>query len=209
MTDSDPTRAGARRTRSPVVAGLVLVGAALIGVLVWQSETSSSSTAASPLDFFTGARGALGEADGAVPDGVTVFDDEVPAVANLDRALLGALREAAADAAEDGVELYVNSGWRSADYQEQLLRDAVAEHGSAEEAARWVATPDASAHVSGDAIDIGAADATAWLSEHGAAYGLCQIYGNEPWHYELRPEAGELGCPPMYADPTEDPRMQQ
>ena len=33
--------------------------------------------------------------------------------------------------------------------------------------------------------------ATAWLSEHGAAYGLCQIYGNEPWHYELRPDAGE------------------
>ena len=40
-------------------------------------------------------------------------------------------------------------------------------------------------------------------------YGLCQIYGNEPWHYELRPEAIDRGCPPMYADPTHDPRMQQ
>ena len=28
------------------------------------------------------------------------------------------------------------------------------------------------------------------------AYGLCQIYGNEPWHFELRPEAVEQGCPP-------------
>jgi D-alanyl-D-alanine carboxypeptidase len=45
-------------------------------------------------------------------------------------------------------------------------------------------------------------------SEHGADYGLCQIYGNEPWHYELRPEATDHGCPPMYADPTQDPRMQ-
>ena len=52
-------------------------------------------------------------------------------------------------------------------------------------------------------------DATAWLSEHGAEYGLCQIYSNEPWHYELRPEAIDHGCPPMYADPTHDPRMQQ
>ena len=39
--------------------------------------------------------------------------------------------------------------------------------------------------------------------------GLCQIYGNEPWHYELRSEAIDHGCPAMYADPTHDPRMQQ
>ena len=45
--------------------------------------------------------------------------------------------------------------------------------------------------------------AAGWLSGHGARYGLCQIYGNEPWHYELR----SGGCPPMYADPTDDPRM--
>jgi hypothetical protein len=61
----------------------------------------------------------------------------------------------------------------------------------------------------GDAVDIGPADATAWLSQHGAEYGLCQIYRNEPWYYELRPEAIEHGCPPMYADPTHDPRMRQ
>ena len=52
-------------------------------------------------------------------------------------------------------------------------------------------------------------DATAWLSEHGAEYGLCQIYNNEPWHYELRPEAIDHVCPPMYADPTHDSRGQQ
>jgi D-alanyl-D-alanine carboxypeptidase len=72
-----------------------------------------------------------------------------------------------------------------------------------------VATGTTSAHVSGDAVDIGPAGATQWLSERGAAYGLCQIYGNEPWHYELRPEAIGNGCPPMYADPTHDPRMQR
>jgi LAS superfamily LD-carboxypeptidase LdcB len=148
-------------------------------------------------------------ADGAVPGGGSVFDDEIPAVANLDPDLLGALRQAATDAADDDVEIFVNSGWRSPEYQEQLLREAVAKYGSEEEAARWVATPDTSAHVSGHAVDIGPADARAWLSEHGAKYGLCRIYRNEPWHYELRPDAIHHGCPPMYADPTQDPRMQQ
>ena len=171
---------------------------------------SSSSTAASPIDVLRGEhRGALGEADGAVPDGTTVFDDEIPGVANLDPALLGALHQAATDAVDDGVEFHVDSGWRSPEYQEQLLREAVSKYGSEEEAARWVATPTTSAHVSGNAVDIGPFDATAWLSEHGAAYGLCEIYSNEPWHYELRREASDHGCPPVYADPTHDPRMQQ
>jgi hypothetical protein len=151
----------------------------------------------------------LGEADGVVPDGVTVFDDEYPAVANLDAALLRALRRAATDGAADEVEFHVDSGWRSPEYQERLLREAVSKYGSEEEAARWVATPTTSAHVSGNAVDIGHAAATAWLSRHGATYGLCQIYRNEPWHYELRPEAVDHGCPRMYADPTQDPRMQQ
>jgi D-alanyl-D-alanine carboxypeptidase len=228
----EPARTAARRTRSTILAALVVVSAALIGVLVDQSAASSSSTATSPIgvrgseppralgkadgadpDGATALRhehrGALGEAEGAVPDGTTVFDDEIPGIANLDPDLLGALRHAATDAADDGVEFFVDSGWRSAEYQEQLLHEAVSKYGSGEEAARWVATPNTSAHVSGEAVDIGPFDATAWLSEHGAEYGLCQIYRNEPWHYELRPEAIDHGCPAMYADPTHDPRMQQ
>lgn len=146
-------------------------------------------------------------ADGALPHPVPVFDDETPAVTNLDPALLGALRQAAKDAEADGVEFVVNGGWRSPRYQEKLLRDAIARHGSPAAAARWVATPDTSAHVSGNAVDIGPAAARAWLAEHGARYGLCQIYRNEPWHYELRPEAIANGHPPMYADPSHDPRL--
>ena len=140
---------------------------------------------------------------------MTVFDDEVPAVAKLDPDLLVALRLAATEAARNRVEFSVNSGWRSPAFQNQLLREAIAEYGSEEEAARWVATADTSPHVSGEAIDIGPIDATTWLSTHGTDYGLCQIYRNEPWHYELRPDAIDHGCPPTYADPTHDPRMRQ
>jgi D-alanyl-D-alanine carboxypeptidase len=174
-------RTSARTRQGPriLIAGLLAVIAAAFG-----PELLASSTAASPIDVPRSER-------------------------SLDPALLGALREASSDAADEGVELRVTSGWRSPEDQAQLFRDAVAEYGSEAEAARWVATPETSAHVSGDAIDVGPSDAAAWLSEHGAAYGLCQVYGNEPWHYELRPKAVDHGCPPVYADPTDDPRMQR
>ena len=215
-----PTR---RAPRSPrLVAVPLVVVAAIAAALGYHSLASSTSTAASPrIDVLRNAPPsrnasrhiwhprALGEADGAVPKGTTVFDDAIPGVAKLDPALLGALRQAATDAALDGVGFLVDSGWRSAEYQERLLQEAVSKYGSVEEAARWVATPDTSPHVSGDAVDIGPPAAAAWLSEHGAGYGLCQIYRNEPWHYELRTEAVDRGCPPMNADPTHDPRMQQ
>ena len=130
-------------------------------------------------------------------------------VTHLDPALLVALRRAEAAAAVDGVEVVVNSGWRSREHQEELFEKAVTTYGSEHEAARWVATADTSPHVSGDAVDVGTSAAARWLSEHGATYGLCQVYDNEPWHYELRPAAAAHGCPSRYADPTEDPRMRR
>jgi D-alanyl-D-alanine carboxypeptidase len=195
-----------------VLVAIVAIVAALGSKSLVSSSLTvpSPSSAATPVDRSRNEqRDALGEAGGAVPDGTTVFDGEVPGVAKLDPGLLGALRRAATDAADDGVEFVVDSGWRSPAYQEQLLREAVSKYGSEEEAARWVATATTSAHVSGRAVDIGPSDAAAWLSGHGAAYGLCQIYGNEPWHYELRPEAVDHGCSPMYSDPTQDPKMRR
>ena len=211
-------------TYGKAAAGLLVAIAAIAAALGYRLPAASSPSASAtvPASSTAGSPSGVprseprllrserfGEAGGALPDGTTVFDDGMPGVANLDSALLGALRRAATDAAGDGVELFVDSGWRSPEYQERLLQEAILKYGSEERAARWVATPNTSAHVSGDAVDIGRSDATAWLSEHGAAFGLCQIYGNEPWHYELRRNAVDHGCPPMYADPTHDPRTQQ
>lgn len=185
--------------RKVSLAGMVTV-VALVGVLGHQ-RMASTSTAASQADVLRD------EDAGAVPDGTSVFDDEVPGVVNLDPALLDSLHRAGTAASADGVQFVVESGWRSPAYQQRLLEEAVAEHGSLEAAARWVATPTTSAHVSGNAVDLGPSAATAWLAEHGAVYGLCRSYGNEPWHFELRPGAIERGCPPPYADPSRDPRL--
>ena len=202
MTQRGETRTRSRRRLRPTAVGLLVVATAVIGTLVHQSVASTPSVVDAAVD------GAVDAADGVLPDGVTVFDDRYPGVADLDPDLLRALREAATEAADDGVTFYVNSGWRSRGYQNELLSVAVSTYGSESAAARWVATADTSPHVSGEAVDIGKDEATAWLSRRGGKLGLCQIYVNEPWHYELRPAAREGRCPPMYADPTHDPRMQ-
>lgn len=191
------------RSRRSGVVVLVLIVAAVLGGLAYQV----SSSATPPADADPATRGELTEADGILPEGATIGDEQYPGVANLDEGLREALRDAASDAAESGVEIYITSGWRSVRYQKQLLDDAVAEYGSRAEAARWVATPQTSVHVSGEAVDIGPMTATDWLAQRGDDYGLCQIYDNESWHYELRPEAVERGCPRTYPDPTFDPRL--
>jgi D-alanyl-D-alanine carboxypeptidase len=195
MTQPASARTRSSRTVRPSIVALIVAVLALIGTLAYQSATA-------------GPDGSVTEADGALPEGVTVLDDRYPGVANLAPNLLRALRGAVADAVDDGITFSVNSGWCSRAYQNQLLREAVSTYGSEANAARWVATADTSPHVSGNAVDIGNNDATAWLSAHGVTYGLCQIYRNEPWHYELRPQAIGRRCPATYADPTQDPRMQ-
>ena len=174
MNFTEPKGTTALREPSTILAALVIVGTVLTGVLVFQALAP------------------------APPSSASRSVDDPPASA-LDPGLDDALRRATADAADDGVELDVTSGWRSQEEQERLFREAVAKHGPAE-AARRVALPGTSAHESGDAVDIGPARAAAWLSRNGAGYGLCQIYANEPWHFELRPNAANQGCPRMYAD---------
>ena len=139
--------------------------------------------------------------DGFVPDGTQLspFDD-VPAITRLDAALRAAVQEAHRQAAADGVDLHVTTGWRSAAYQQVLFDDAVREYGSPEAARAHVLRPDESAHVTGDAVDVGPTDAMYWLSRFGSDVGLCQTYANEAWHFELGVEPGGE-CPPPAADP--------
>lgn len=217
-TTSLPRAGRTRRVRRLLIAAAVLA-IVLIAALAVQQSLSAASVAVSPgpqapaggpTAQIGGSVLAPGEADGVIRDGdqPTVFDTDRVAVGNLDPALLAALQRAATDADADGIVLRVNSGWRSPALQERMLQDAVVQYGSEEEAARWVASAATSAHVSGEAVDLGPLPTLDWLAQRGARYGLCQIYANESWHYELRPDAVHAGCPEMFDDPTDDPRMQ-
>ena len=220
-TPSHPHPSSARRRRRVATVAVALAAVVILVFAVQQSLSAafaetpgghpSPSAGRSPDDAITGEGREPGDADGVIRDGdqPTVFDEDRVAVGNLDPALLAALQRAATDAADDGVTLRVNSGWRSPALQERMLQDAIAQYGSESEARRWVATPDTSEHVTGDAVDLGPLPALDWLVQRGWRYGLCQIYANESWHYELRPEAVDDGCPEMLADPTQDPRTQR
>jgi LAS superfamily LD-carboxypeptidase LdcB len=118
-------------------------------------------------------------------------------VKRLQPRLKQALASAQEDAAEAGLTILVNSGWRSAEHQAQLYQEAIAKYGSPEKARRWVLPPGESRHVTGEAIDVGPAAAAAWLEANGARYGLCRIYANEPWHFELRTVTPEGTCPAL------------
>lgn len=130
---------------------------------------------------------------------ISPFDVGDPAIGRLDPALRSAVQQAAAAAAADGVSITVTSGWRSLEFQQWLLDDAVAAYGSVAAARRFVQTPGQSRHVLGQAADLGGAGADQWLTGNAARFGLCRIYANEPWHFELAAGPGG-GCPPLLPD---------
>jgi D-alanyl-D-alanine carboxypeptidase len=139
--------------------------------------------------------------DGSLPGGgaLTPFDVQDPAIGRLDPALLSAIQNAATAAAADGVPMTITSGWRSPEFQQRLLDNAVQTYGSFAAARRYVQTPQMSKHVVGEAVDVGGPAADQWLSANGARFGLCRIYANELWHFELATDA--LGnCPALLPD---------
>lgn len=148
------------------------------------------------LDRGPAPAGSTGVAGGDVPEGAATLDDDIPAITELDPALTAAVRQAADDAAAADIDFWVTSGWRSPAYQQRLLDQAVQKHGSLKAARRTVSTPELSEHVSGKAVDIGPTEGAYWLIQHGTEYGLCQVYSNEVWHFELLTEAGGT-CPAL------------
>lgn len=139
--------------------------------------------------------------DAVIPDGESIPATEIdhPAIARLDPELQQALSDATDAARADGVELRVTSGWRSRTHQQRLFDEAVDRYRDVNEARRMVAEPNRSAHVHGEAVDIGPTDAAYWMQQHGARFGLCQTFANEVWHYERRVEPGG-SCPPPASD---------
>ncbi len=191
-SERSPVERSSRRARTAFVA-LWAAASVLIAVLVAILVFLWSPVHALSSPFVPS------EATGHLVEPASVDDEHLPAISNLDTALRQALHSAAEAAALDGIEFGVTSGWRSRAYQQWLLDDAVDVYGSEEVARQYVASPDCSSHVTGDAVDIGPVDAQFWLIEHGAQWGLCQIYANERWHFERVTDAGGT-CPALRAD---------
>lgn len=194
-----------RRTILTTIAAVALA-ATIAGCTPTGSNSAAGLLASAPNGPHGGAPVTsdtqLGPDDGYIPDGDSVrLTDDVPAVTRLDPKLRDALDRAAADAANRDVTFTLADGWRSERYQDYLFAQAVQEYGSEEEASRWVKRGDQSKHVHGEAVDIATADAMDWLNRFGAEYGLCQVYANEAWHFELL--AADTGvCPPQLTDGT-------
>ena len=142
--------------------------------------------------------GAVDTTGGWLPDGKTVPPSERsnPIVGLLDPPLLTAIQDAARKAATEGIDIQITSGWRSRGFQQRLLDDAVGDYGGIEAAGQFVASPDVSKHVEGKAVDIAPVEADRWLIANGSQFGLCQIYANELWHFELAVDS-QGRCPPL------------
>lgn len=123
----------------------------------------------------------------------------------LDHELGRRYDRAAEEAATAGVELYINSGKRDADVQDQMFANAIEQYGSEDEAIRWVLPADMSAHVAGEAIDVAPEARRAWLAANGDRFGLCLVYENEPWHFEALGDVGDP-CPSLMPDASHIPQ---
>jgi len=199
-----PPRFRRRRLLAAAVVVVITLTALLIGALAGLGALEANGRPGdTPTDALGGLHPDTGYSveDGYIEDGESVspFADELPAIAQLEPELRAAMQDAARAAIADGYEFVVTNGWRSAAYQQSLLDAAIAEYGSADEARRYVASPETSKHVTGEAVDIGRTDANSWLSQHGADYGLCQTYANEMWHFELATTPGGE-CPAQLSD---------
>lgn len=117
----------------------------------------------------------------------------VPGTTNMQAPAAAAFERAFADARAAGLGPEIRSAWRSEQWQQILFDRAVAKYGSRSEAAKWVLSPEKSAHVKGYAVDVHPQAAEAWLQAHGAAYGICRTYDNEWWHFEY---LATSTCPP-------------
>ena len=110
--------------------------------------------------------------------------------------------EAAAGA---GVRLLIVSGYRSFDYQADLIRNKLNSGQTIDEILQVSAAPGHSQHHTGNAIDIATpgsrplteefetSDAFTWLSDNAETFGFSMTYGKdnpygliyEPWHWSL------------------------
>lgn len=103
-----------------------------------------------------------------------------------------------AAAHRDGVDLVVNSAFRTDAEQAALFR----RHPDP----RWVAPPGRSRHREATELDLaGGGGAWAWLATNASAFGFLQRYSWEPWHYGYLAGCGDQPAPGLSPPPPNVP----
>lgn len=143
-----------------------------------------------------------------IPDNYEVELTELSNGKKVDSRIYPSLQSMFDDARANGLALFVREGYRTAEEQQQIMDERVAEYqgegyskSEAKKLARdYVAVPDTSEHQLGLSVDINAdttkcsSDAVySWLAENAWRYGFIKRYpadkvditgiSNEPWHY--------------------------
>jgi D-alanyl-D-alanine carboxypeptidase len=142
-----------------------------------------------------------------LPEGMEVKTGNYDVI-EVDERILESLNDMIRAAREDGVSLWISSGYRSVKRQQELfdeqvnqnLQSGMNESEAKEVAATSVAIPGTSEHNTGLAVDLNGVrhdfyttEAYGWLSKHAAEYGFVERYPDgkqeltgiifEPWHY--------------------------
>ena len=172
------------------------------------SSTHDAQVKASPLSCFESSTATIRVSlDDTCPSelislGSTVITESTTggvATTEVHPLLLARFEAAKIAAGLEGVHLYITSGFRSFERQQELFTAEIAKRGSETEAAKWVLPPQYSHHPRGLALDInypGDPAGAKWLELHGARFGLCRVYANEWWHFEGVIAPGQH-CPKM------------
>lgn len=184
-----------------IVGAAVVLALVLLAAIVYSSQRRGDASVSDGAGSSKGAASASysGRDKAQVRQTqVNPHESQHAAVAGLDPRLREAIQEAARTARDEGVrDFWLTSGFRTHEYQQELLDRAVQKQGSLDAALAWVRTPQDSEHVLGKAVDVGPTAAAAWMDRNAERFGLCRTYANELWHYELR--AGSA-CPAQKAD---------
>lgn len=128
--------------------------------------------------------------------------DAAMAFSGMQPGAQAAFLAAKAASQEAGIKSFIlNSGYRSAAYQQRVFDCWVAELGSPQAARQYALPPSESAHVKGYAMDIAPPNAAAWLQSTAGKFGLCRRYADETWHFEYQASYKTDGCPALLPHP--------
>ena len=172
-----------------------------------QPPTTSSSSSAKPSTAKSSSPtppAGTDEEDGGDCENTShsTQQDDATKFSGMNRGAQHAFLAAQSAAKADGVSSFVlNSGYRSAAYQQRIFDCWVKELGSPQAARKYALPPNESAHVQGYAMDIAPPAAATWLENTKGEFGLCRRYADETWHFEYQSSYKTKGCPALLPHP--------